>query len=265
MSDPDALRAFGEQVDFGRTASDYSTHRAGFPPDFFTALTARGYGSPGHKASELGTGTGTLARGLAQAGLHVTGVDIAPDLLTAASALDAKAGVKITYKEAPAEATTLPDQGAQLGTAGQCWHWVDRPRAASEAHRLLTPGGRVLIAHFDWLPLPGTVVDATEKLILQHNPEWAGAGGTGMYPDWLTDLATGGFYDIKTASFDVTMLYGHAAWRGRIRASAGGAASLAPSAVADFDGALTELLASAFPQDPMAIPHRGWWVTARKP
>ncbi|MEM7599737.1 MAG: class I SAM-dependent methyltransferase [Pseudomonadota bacterium] len=265
MTDTDALRAFGEKVDFGRTASDYSTYRAGFPPDFFAALTARGTVLPGQKAVDLGTGTGTLARGLAQAGLQVTGIDIAPDLLAAAAALDVKAAIKITYKEAPAEATTLPDQSAQLVTAGQCWHWFDRPRAASEAHRLLTPGGRILIAHFDWLPLPGTLVAATENLILRHNPDWAGAGGTGIYPAWLTDLAVAGFSEIETASFDTHQSYSHAAWRGRIRASAGIAASLSSEAVDEFDAELTAMMENHFPENPARVPHRVWWVTARKP
>ncbi|MEM7733408.1 MAG: methyltransferase domain-containing protein [Pseudomonadota bacterium] len=265
MSDPDALRAFGQQVDFGRTASDYSTHRAGFPPAFFAALTARGYLTPGQTAIDLGTGTGTIARGLAQAGLHVTALDIAPDLLTAAAALDAKARVQVIYTEAPSEATGLPDHSVDLLTAGQCWHWFDRPRAASEAYRLLRPDGRILIAHFDWLPLPGSLVAATEALILRYNPDWAGAGGSGLYPDWLSDLAEAGFQSIETASFDVTQSYSHAAWRGRIRASAGVAASLGADAVAEFDAELAAMMECYFNGDPAQIPHRVWWVTARKP
>lgn len=264
MTDPDALRAFGQTVDFDRTASDYSTHRAGFTPDFFAALKDRGYLTPGHAAVDLGAGTGTIARGLARAGLHVTGLDIAPDLLSAAAALDAEAGVQVTYKKACSEDTGLPDNAADLLTAGQCWHWFDRTRAASEAYRLLRPGGRIVIAHFDWLPMPGSLVAATEALILRYNPDWAGAGGTGLYPDWLTDLATAGFCDLETASFDVTQTYSHEAWRGRIRASAGVAASLSPEAVAEFDAELAAMMECFFKDDPAQIPHRVWWVTARK-
>jgi hypothetical protein len=35
---------------------------------------------------------------------------------------------------------------------------------------ILKPGGKLVIAHFDWLPLTGNVVEATEELILQYNP-----------------------------------------------------------------------------------------------
>lgn len=263
--DPDRLRAFGAAVDFGATADDYASHRAGFPPAFFALLGQRGYAAPGQAALDLGTGTGTLARGLAAMGLAVTGLDPAPRLLAEAARLARDEGLSITWHEARAEVTGLPTAGFDLVTAGQCWHWLDRPRAAAEAVRLLRPGGRLLIAHFDWLPLPGSVVAATEALILAHSPAWAGAGGTGLYPAWMADLATAGFGDIETASFDVTQTYSHAAWRGRIRASAGIAAHLPPEAVARFDAAHAALLAQDFPDDPLAVPHRVWLATGTRP
>ena len=115
---------------------------------------------------------------------------------------------------------------------------------ASRQHRvrrLLVPDGRLVITHFDWIPLPGNVVEATEKLIEQHNPEWKMSGGRGMYSRWLSDVAIAGFQSIETFSFDIFVLYSHGAWRGRIRASAGIAASLSPEQVTRFDSALQTL------------------------
>jgi SAM-dependent methyltransferase len=143
-----------------------------------------------------------------------------------------------------------------LVTAGQCWHWFDRPRAAAEARRVLKPGGRLVIAHFDWIPLPGNVADATEKLIEKHNPKWQLGGGRGIHPLWARDLAIAGFMNIETFSFDVDTIYTHEAWRGRIRASAGVGASLAPGAVAAFDGELRAMLTERFPDDPIRVLHR---------
>ena len=54
--------------DFGKTSSDYSKHRAGFPPSFFVRLRERGIGLSRQRILDLGTGTGTLARGFASAG-----------------------------------------------------------------------------------------------------------------------------------------------------------------------------------------------------
>ncbi len=145
-------------------------------------------------------------------------------------------------------------------SAGQCWHWFRADEAAAEVRRLLRPGGRIVIAHFDWLPLPGTVVETTERLILAHNPSWRLAGGTGMYPRWLTDLRVAGFRDVETFSFDVDVPYSREDWVGRIRASAGVAASLPAPAVERFSAELTALIPSA----ELTVPHRVWAVMARR-
>lgn len=242
-------------VDFGKTASDYARHRAGFPDSFFARLTADGIAVAGSVALDLGTGTGTVARGLAQLGLRVTGLDPSDDMLQRARDLDRAAGVDVDYILAVAEDTGLPDATFDLVVAGQCWHWFDRDAAAQEVRRLLKPGGRLVIAHFDWLPLPGNVVAATEDLIRRHNPSWTMHGGTGIYPSWFTDVRSAGFEDVHGWAYDETASYSHEAWRGRIRASAGVAASLPPDDVARFDADLADLLARDFAQDPMTVSH----------
>lgn len=253
------------QVDFGKTADDYARHRVGFPDELFERLTAFGIGQSGQRILDLGTGTGSLARGFAKRGGNVTGLDIATALMAEAKRLDSEAGISVRYFEAPAEDTGLPDSSFDVVSAGQCWHWFDRPKAAKEVKRLLVPTGKILIAHFDWLPLPGNVVEATEKLIQQHNPDWHYGGGTGMYPAWLADVALAGFDNIETFTFDVAVFYSHEAWRGRIRASAGIAASLSPDEVAAFDTEHQQLLAEKFPDNPLHIPHRTFALIASKP
>ena len=66
-------------------------------------------------------------------------------------------------------------------------------------------------------------------------------------------------------SFDRAVDYRHAAWRGRIRASAGVAASLGAAAVATFDAAHEALLAHDFPDQPLRVPHRCWAAIGAKP
>mgnify|MGYP001220192724 CR=1 FL=1 len=262
--DPAATRAFGDTIDFGRTAGDYGRHRLGFPPRLFAELTARGLVRPDTRALDLGTGTGTVARGLAVAGMRVTASDPAAAMMKEARRLDAEAGVAIDYVVGRAEAIDAVDGTFDLVTAGQCWHWFDRPVAAGEVFRVLRPGGGAVIAHLDWIPLPGNVVAATEALILAHNPAWTMSGGSGLYPPWLADLATAGFTEIETFSFDVSLPYSPEAWRGRIRASAGIRASLDTAATERFDAELAALLARDFPGEELAIPHRVWAVTGRK-
>ena len=251
-------------IDFGKTADDYARFRAGFPPEFFARLAALGFARPGVKALDLGSGTGTIALGLAARGCDVTALDPAAAMLAEAAARAKESGVALRTIEAKAESTGLPDAAFDLVVAGQCWHWFDRPRAAGEARRVLKPGGALMMAHFDWLALPGNIVAATEALILRYSPEWKGAGKSAPYAPWYLDLRNAAFAGIESFSFEIDVPYAHEAWRGRIRASAGVGASLSPEKVAAFDAEHAALLARDFSADPLAVPHRCWAVWGRK-
>lgn len=248
---------------FGKAAEDYARYRAGFPDSIFDRLQPFGVGTPGQRVVDLGTGTGTLARGFARRGCAVTGIDPDAAMLEKARELDREAGVSVDYRESQAEQTGLAAGSVDVVSAGQCWHWFDRDEAAREAQRILARGGRILIAHFDWLPLAGSVVEATERLIELHNRAWKYAGGIGIHPAWLSDLARAGFREIESFSYDLDVPYTPEAWRGRIRASAGVGASLAPDQVECFDHELRALLAREFPGEVLAVPHRVFAVVAR--
>jgi SAM-dependent methyltransferase len=258
------------QVDFGRTADDYVKHRAGFPEPFFQRLAREGVLRPGLRAVDLGTGTGTVARGLATRGCQVTALDISAHMLEGARQLAAREGLSIDFRLARAEDTGLPEGSTELLIAGQCWHWFDRDAAAHEAARLLVPGGKLVIAHFDWVPLPGNIIEATESLIDEANPgpvpPYIRLGhGAGLYPAWFKDVAVAGFVHLESFSFDLAVPYTHEAWRGRVRASARVGASLPPEQVTRFDAALASLLAERFPLNPLAVPHRVFVLIATRP
>lgn len=250
-------------TNFGNAAADYRKFRAGFPESIFERLSDFGIGRRAQRIIDLGTGTGTLARGFARRGCDVVGIDPDVRMLEQAAQLDAEIGVQITYVEGTAEATGLDDGIADAVSAGQCWHWFDRPRALMEVERLLMPRGKLVIAHFDWLPLPGNVVSATEELIMQYNPDWHLGGGNGQYPQWLPDLKESGMKGIQTFSYDLDVPYTPEAWIGRIRASAG-VAVLDSEAGKGFDDDLTRVLAEGFPVDLLAVPHRVFAIVCEK-
>jgi SAM-dependent methyltransferase len=255
----------GMPLDFGRTAADYAAYRAAYPEELFRRLRRMGVGRRGQRVLDLGTGTGGFARGFAHAGCAVTGLDPSRRLLDQARRLDVEAHVSITYVVGWAEDTGLDAGGWEVVSAAQCWHWFDRGRAAGEARRLLVPGGALVICHLDYLPLPANVCHATEALILQYNPGWSMAGGTGIHGEWTVEVDAAGFEQIETFSFDVTIPFTHEQWRGRMRTCNGIGASLPDETVAEFDRALARLLAEQFPDEPLLVRHRSWALVARAP
>jgi SAM-dependent methyltransferase len=262
------------QPDFGPTAQDYRRHRAGFPPQVLAPLRARGIGLPDQHVVDVGTGTGALARLLAPAVGSMRGIDPSQPLLTQAEDLAQAQGLAIEFTIGTAEATGLADQCADVVTVGQAWHWFDGAAAAREVRRILRPGGKVAIVHFDWIPVIGphgrpNAAAVTEELILAANPAWPLAGGAGLYPQWLRDLASAGFGDLSTFSFDLVVPYSIPDWVGRVRASAGIGGALPADQVALFSDRLTDRLAAEFgaelaaesaaePTAELGILHRTW-------
>ncbi|BBM84385.1 class I SAM-dependent methyltransferase [Candidatus Uabimicrobium amorphum] len=251
------------EVNFGLTSEDYAKHRAGFPPQFFDRIQHFAIGTQNQKILDIGTGTGTLARGFARQKSIVTGLDVSQELIEQAKGLDAAENLHIDYVVGRAEEMNFAAQSFDCVTAGQCWHWFDRSTVARKIRSVLKPKGVLVIAHFDWLPIVGNLVDVTEKLILKYNSQWSMNGGTGVYPQWFTDVATAGFCDIESYTFDTLVTYTHEAWRGRIRASAGVGASLSPEKVEMFDGELKSIMAEQFPEDPQQILHRTFTLICR--
>jgi SAM-dependent methyltransferase len=260
---------------FGLAAADYAKHRHGFPPSLLDRLADHEIGRPGQVVVDLGTGTGTLARQFAQRSCASIGIDPDPRMLEAARQLALEESIPIAagedpvgpgevcFRQSTAEATELPSASADVVTAGQCWHWFDRRSAAREASRLLRASGRLVVCHFDWIPLDGNLVEATEALIRHHNSAWKLGGGHGMYPQWAREVREAGFFGLETFGFDVASRYTPDGWRGRVRASAG-ITALDAEERDRFDRELGELLARQFPGDHLEIDHRVWALIATR-
>lgn len=243
-------------LDSGQDAATFSAYRAGFPDNLVDRLRPFGLGRPGQRILDVGCGQGDIARMFAAAGAEVVALDSSAAMLD--QARQTCAGLPVSFVEAKAETTGLDAASFDGIVAGQCWHWLDRRRAAAEMARLTKPGGILAICHFDWLPLPGNVVSAAEEMIRKWNPVWPMGGGTGIYPQWLGDMAVAGFGGLQSFSCDVDSPHARAEWRARLRGTVGVAGRLSPQLIHDFDQDLGRMLDTRFPGEPLMVPHRLW-------
>jgi SAM-dependent methyltransferase len=83
---------------------------------------------------DLAAGTGPLTAGLLELGLSVVAVEPLDEMR--ALIPDGARTLAGTAEQIP-----LPDASVDAVFVGQAWHWFDVPRAVTEAHRVLRPGG----------------------------------------------------------------------------------------------------------------------------
>ena len=97
--------------------------------------------------ADLGCGEGYLTIEAARWARRVVAVDKAKDVLTRAAALAARRKVRnITWKRGALERVPLRDAAVDVALLSQSLHHADRPDVVlREAHRILRPGGRVLL------------------------------------------------------------------------------------------------------------------------
>lgn len=239
--------------DFGKSSDDYDRYRPAFDERVYARLHAMGFGIAGQKILDLGAGTGLFGAGL-RGKCCVTSLDIASDLLVCTD------GQRVV-----GEAEYLPFVNGSFDaiSAAQCWHWLDRNRAPREVCRVLRPSGIVAVVYQTYIPLPGSVAEATEKLILQHHPGWRHANSTGVNGQVLRDLQIHGFINIESFSFDVEIPFAAEQWHGFIQTTSAVAPSMNPDQLRQFNAAHLNML-EGFPRQ-LLIPHRIFCVLARKP
>jgi len=102
-------------------------------------------GLVGQRVLDVGCGTGRLALALAERGARVWGVDPSEEMLGQARS---NAAGKAAFKEARAEALPFKDGWFDRAVLRLVVHLVDRPQAFREIARVLSPGGRIVIATF---------------------------------------------------------------------------------------------------------------------
>lgn len=97
--------------------------------------------------ADLGAGEGLLSQLLARRASKVWCIDNSPRMVEVGTELAVKNGLaNLSYKLGDIENVPLPDQSVDLAILSQALHHARHPEAAvKEAHRILRPGGQLLV------------------------------------------------------------------------------------------------------------------------
>jgi SAM-dependent methyltransferase len=130
----------------------------------------------GERVLDIACGTGVVTR-LAAAEVgpsgSVTGVDLAPDMIEVARSIDPGVGAPIDWHEGDAASLLLPDEAYDVVLCQMGLMFMeDKGGALAEMHRVLAPGGRLVIN------TPGRIqppFEEMERAIAEHiNPDLGG-------------------------------------------------------------------------------------------
>ena len=107
--------------------------------------------APGTRMLDVACGAGQIAFPAARAGVRVTGIDIAANLIEQARAGAKAEALDIHFDEGDAEALTFDDASFDLVVSLIGAMFAPRPeRVAAELVRVCRPGGRIVMAN--WTP-----------------------------------------------------------------------------------------------------------------
>lgn len=102
---------------------------------------------PAITVADLGAGEGLVSQLLARRARHVWCIDNSPRMVEVGTALAQKNGLaNLAYKLGDIERVPLPDRSVDLAILSQALHHANHPQTAvNEAHRILRPGGQLLL------------------------------------------------------------------------------------------------------------------------
>lgn len=238
----------GKAFDWGRTSELYAKFRDIYPEIFYQKIIARSIGLKHQRILDLGTGTGILPRNLYAYGAEWTGIDISKNQIIQAKKLAEQQNMQITFQACSAEQANFLENYFDAVTACQCFWYFNHEKLTPVLSRILKQNGKLLILYMAWLPFEDKIASASEKLVLQYNPNWTGAGET-RKPIAIPEILLSKFKLISHEEFDVKIPFTRDSWHGRMQACRGVGASLTENALAEWQQEHKNLLKKIAPEN----------------
>lgn len=192
---------------FGAAADAYEHGRPGYPASVAEWLAPDRVA----RAVDVGAGTGKFTATLLPRAASVTAVE--PDAAMRERLSAVVPGVEAL--EGTGEAIPLPDDGADLVTFAQSWHWVDPVAGAAEVARVLRPGGvlgliwNVRDESEPWSERLGDIIRRPESRVTEYDRPIVGApfhDGEYRAFTWVHEQSRSDFLDMVASRSYVIVL-----------------------------------------------------------
>lgn len=129
---------------FSNRVENYIKYRPDYPREIVAFLAENCGLTSDSIVADIGCGTGISSRMFLENGNRVFGVEPNAAMRKAASELLAEF-TNFTAVDGTSENTTLPDASVDLVIAAQAFHWFDPKTTRPEFHRILRPGGHIIL------------------------------------------------------------------------------------------------------------------------
>jgi ubiquinone/menaquinone biosynthesis C-methylase UbiE len=132
---------------------------------------------------DMGCGTGFLALELAALGHHATGADFSEQMIERARAKAAERSLEVQFDVADAENLPYPDASFDLVIERHVvWTLPDPTGGLIEWHRVLRPGGRLILIEGQWSTpdAPSSPMHADYQEIRETLPFYGGAAAADL-------------------------------------------------------------------------------------
>ena len=139
-------------------ADRYDAFRPAPPAILLDALARYAGRPPIARVVDLGSGTGLSTRAWAERADEVVGIEPNPEMRAAAERRTDQANVR--YVDAFASDTGLEAGSADVVTASQSFHWMEREPVLADVARILRPGGVFAAYDYDFPALIHPEIDA---------------------------------------------------------------------------------------------------------
>jgi ubiquinone/menaquinone biosynthesis C-methylase UbiE len=127
---------------------------------------------PPATVADLGCGTGSLATLLAESGYDVTGVDLSPNMIAAATTKARTSGVAVTFIEGDAAEPTLPSSTFDAVVARHVlWALPDPAAVLARWFDLLAEDGVMVLIEGRWSTGTGLTADQLSELVATVTPD----------------------------------------------------------------------------------------------